>query len=224
MKRPAGGKTAGSSPAPEQRINRSGGKNRFAGHPYQLVAIASSTGGPQALHTVIPMLPKGFPVPVVIVQHMPKGFTDALAKRISEQSPLVVKEAEDGEELLAGHVYIAPGGRHFEVLEDARGVMRAKVYDAPPVNNLRPCADVMYESLKYVSCHNILCAVLTGMGMDGTEGIRSLGKEKNLYVIAQEQSTCVVYGMPKAIVNAGLADEVQPLTDIAKSISRKLGV
>ncbi len=193
-------------------------------YPYQLVAIASSTGGPQALHTVIPMLPAKFPVPVVIVQHMPKGFTDSLAKRIQETSPNVVKEAEDGETLKPGHVYIAPGGRHFEVIEDGKGAMKCRVYDAPPVNNLRPCADVMYESLKYLSIPSILCAVLTGMGMDGTVGISHLKKEKNLYCIAQEQSTCVVYGMPKALVNAGLADEVQPLTDIAKSIARKMGV
>lgn len=215
--------SGGQIPVSKRGEIRNNYRGRFAKYPFQLVAIASSTGGPQALHNLIPMIPKGFPVPIVIVQHMPKGFTDSLAKRITDYSQILMKEAEDGEELKAATAYIAPGGRHFEVYEEA-GILRARVYDGPPVNNLRPCADVMYESLKYISVPDILCAVLTGMGADGTEGIKSLRKEKHLYVITQDQSTCVVYGMPKAAYTAGLSDEQQPIGSIANSIARKLGV
>ena len=215
--------SGGEIPVSKRGEIRNNYKGKFSKYPFQLVAIASSTGGPQALHNLIPMIPKGFPVPIVIVQHMPKGFTDSLAKRITDYSQILMKEAEDGEELKAATAYIAPGGRHFEVYEES-GILRARVYDGPPVNNLRPCADVMYESLKYISVPDILCAVLTGMGADGTEGIKSLRKEKHLYVITQDQSTCVVYGMPKAAYTAGLSDEQQPIGSIANSIARKLGV
>ncbi len=213
----------GQIPVSKRGEIRNNYKGKFAKYPFQLVAIASSTGGPQALHNLIPMIPKDFPVPIVIVQHMPKGFTDSLAKRITEYSQIPMKEAVDGEELKAATAYIAPGGRHFEVYEES-GILRARVYDGEPVNNLRPCADVMYESLKYISVPDILCAVLTGMGADGTEGIKSLRKEKHLYVITQDQNTCVVYGMPKAAYSAGLSDEQQPIGSIANSIARKLGV
>lgn len=191
---------------------------------YSLVAIASSTGGPQALHTLLPMFPKNIGVPIVIVQHMPKGFTASLAERIDAQSNLKVKEAEEGEVLKPNCVYIAPGGRHLQIVENAQGKMCCRVYDDPPVNNLRPCADVMYESLKKVSADHIICAVLTGMGADGTKGITSLKKSKDLYVVTQSEETCVVYGMPKAADQAGLSNESQPITEISKSITKKLGV
>ena len=191
---------------------------------YSLVAIASSTGGPQALHTLLPMFPKNIGVPVVIVQHMPKGFTASLAERINAQSNLTVKEAEEGEVLKPNVVYIAPGGRHLKIVDNAQGKMCCKVFDDPPVNNLRPCADVMYESLKKVGADHIICAVLTGMGSDGTKGITSLRKSKDLYVVTQSEDTCVVYGMPKAADQAGLSNESQPITEISKSITKKLGV
>ncbi|MBQ7677265.1 MAG: chemotaxis-specific protein-glutamate methyltransferase CheB [Lachnospiraceae bacterium] len=191
---------------------------------YSLVAIASSTGGPQALHTLLPMFPKNIGVPMVIVQHMPKGFTASLAERINAQSNLTVKEAEEGEVLKPNVVYIAPGGRHLQIVDNAQGKMCCRVYDDPPVNNLRPCADVMYESLKKVSADHIICAVLTGMGADGTKGITSLKKAKDLYVVTQSEETCVVYGMPKAADQAGLSNESLPITEISKSITKKLGV
>ncbi len=191
---------------------------------YSLVAIASSTGGPQALHTLLPMFPKNIGVPVVVVQHMPKGFTASLAERINSQSNLTVKEAEEGEVLKPNIVYIAPGGRHLQIVDNPQGKMSCRVYDDPPVNNLRPCADVMYESLKKVSADHIICAVLTGMGADGTKGISSLKKSKDLYVVTQSEDTCVVYGMPKSADQAGLSNESQPITEISKSITKKLGV
>ncbi|MCR4998848.1 MAG: chemotaxis-specific protein-glutamate methyltransferase CheB [Lachnospiraceae bacterium] len=189
---------------------------------YSLIAIASSTGGPQALHTMIPMLPEHVGIPIVIVQHMPKGFTASLAERIDSKAKLTVKEAENGERLLPDTVYIAPGGRHLQIQEN-QGKLVARVYDDPPVNNLRPCADVMYESLKDISSDNILCVVLTGMGADGSKGIQSLRTKKKLYVITQSEDTCVVYGMPKATDLLGLSDQSAPITGIANAIVREIG-
>ena len=189
---------------------------------YSLIAIASSTGGPQALHTMIPMLPGHLGVPVVIVQHMPKGFTESLAERIDSKSNLRMKEAENGEMLQPDVIYIAPGGRHLEVIEN-QGKLVARVFDDPPVNNLRPCADVMYESLKALSIDNILCVVLTGMGADGSKGIQSLKTKKNVYVITQSEDTCVVYGMPKATDLLGLSNQSVPITGIANAIVKEIG-
>lgn len=191
---------------------------------YSLIAIASSTGGPQALHTMLPMLPGNIGVPVVIVQHMPKGFTASLAERIDAKANLKVKEAENGEVLKRNCVYIAPGGRHLQIVNNPTGQLACKVYDDPPVNNLRPCADVMYESLRKVNCDHIICTVLTGMGADGSAGIASLRKVKDLYVITQSEDTCVVYGMPKATDQAGLSNESQPIDQISSAITKKLGV
>ncbi|MGN0241517.1 MAG: CheB methylesterase domain-containing protein [Candidatus Weimeria sp.] len=191
---------------------------------YSLVALACSTGGPQALHRMIPMLPAHIGVPMVIVQHMPAGFTSSLAERIDQDSQIKVREASDQEILRPDTVYIAPGGRHFEVAENRMGDLIAHVYDGPPVHNLCPCADVMYESLCRVRADNIICVVLTGMGSDGTEGISRLKCCKNIYTISQDEKSCVVYGMPKSVYDRGLSDEVKPITEIAKAISRELGV
>ena len=191
---------------------------------YSLVALACSTGGPQALHRMIPMLPAHIGVPMVIVQHMPAGFTASLAERIDQDSQISVREASDQEILKPDTVYIAPGGRHFAVAEGRMGNLIAHVYDGPPVHNLRPCADVMYESLCRVRANNILCVVLTGMGADGTEGISRLRDCKHIYTISQDEKSCVVYGMPKSVYDKGLSDEVKPITEIAKAISRELGV
>ncbi|MCR5053671.1 MAG: chemotaxis-specific protein-glutamate methyltransferase CheB [Lachnospiraceae bacterium] len=216
------------APKPEPKAQTPAAARPAAGRPVtggkKIVAIASSTGGPQALHTMLPMLPANLGVPVVIVQHMPKGFTESLAERISQKAKLRMKEAEDGEELRANVIYIAPGGRHLEIIETPDHRFKARVFDDPPVNNLRPCADVMYHSLEKCSFDEIVCVVMTGMGADGSEGIAALKKKKNIYCITQEASTCVVYGMPKAADQAGLSNESVPLTEIARAISRKLGV
>ncbi|MCR5453297.1 MAG: chemotaxis-specific protein-glutamate methyltransferase CheB [Lachnospiraceae bacterium] len=215
------------SPKPSEEkstesIIRSTGRS-FRGR-YGLVALACSTGGPQALHTMVPMLPGHLGVPFVIVQHMPKGFTASLAERLDLDSKIHVKEAEDNEVLKPDWVYIAPGGRHLQIVERSRGVLTARVFDDPPVNNLRPCADVMYESLLEISMDTILCVVLTGMGADGTQGISELKKVKNIYTITQDEATCVVYGMPKAAYQGGVSDEVAPITQIASCIKKELGV
>ena len=187
------------------------------------MAIASSTGGPQALRVCLPMLPKHLGVPVVIVQHMPKGFTASLAERIDEVSNVTVREAKEGEVLQKDTVYIAPGGWHLEVKEKS-GRLTNHLSDAPPIGNLRPCADVMFHSLAKLSARRILCVVLTGMGSDGTEGISYLGAYKEIYCITQSADTCVVYGMPKAADQAGLSCESAPITEIASAIAKRLGV
>lgn len=204
------------------------GKNRTvtgnAKNKKKLVAIACSTGGPKALKEVIPFIPGNIDAPVVLVQHMPVGFTASLAQRLNELSAVRVKEAEHGEVLKKGTVYIAPGGRHFRVVECGTGEYQVALSDEPPREGLRPCANIMFESLVGTDFTQIVCAVLTGMGADGTNGIDRLGQKNNVYVIAQDEKTCVVYGMPKAIANAGLADEILPLNRIADAIIKNVGV
>lgn len=190
----------------------------------KLVAMACSTGGPKALKEVIPLLPKNLDAPVLLVQHMPKGFTASLAARLNEISKIQVKEAEDGETLKKGTVYLAPGGRHMAVKQDKSGAYQVKLSDEPARDGLRPCANVMYESLCNSAYSNIVCVVMTGMGSDGTVGISQLCKQNNVYVISQDEESSVVYGMPRMVAEAGLSDEVVPLSKIAETITRNVGV
>lgn len=189
----------------------------------KLIALACSTGGPQALHEFIPMLPATLKYPLVLVQHMPAGFTASLANRLDSVSAIKVKEAEEGEFFEPGCVYITPGGKHMEIRENASRDAYCHLSSDPPVNSLRPCADLMYKSLAKSSFEEIICVVLTGMGADGTEGINYLNQYKKTYVISQEASTCVVYGMPKSVEQNGLSDEVVPLKSVANSIVKKIG-
>ncbi len=190
----------------------------------KLVALACSTGGPKALQRVIPYLPKNLDAPVVLVQHMPAGFTKSMADRLNELSTVTVTEAVDREPVEKGHVYIAPGGRHMEVGRGTDGVHRISLNDMPPIGGLRPCANVMYESLAKAGYDEIVCVVLTGMGGDGTNGIRTLSKSRQVHVIAEDEASCVVYGMPRAVAEAGLVDEVVSLADVAKTITKNVGV
>lgn len=181
----------------------------------KLVAIGTSTGGPQALQHVLTRLPGNLPCGVVVVQHMPAGFTKALADRLNSISQVTVKEAEDGEQIRSGHVYIAPGNFHLRVRDDG-GIRRIKLSQDPPVGNHRPAVNVMYDSVAPLG-RNLVAVIMTGMGADGCEGMRKI-KASGGYCIAQDEPTCVVYGMPKAVVDAGLADEVRPVQDIAEAI------
>lgn len=190
----------------------------------KLIALACSTGGPKALQSVIPYLPKNLDAPVVLVQHMPQGFTKSMADRLNELSEVSVKEAEDGDVLEKGHVYVAPGGRHMEVVKMRDGSHKIALNDMPPIGGLRPCANIMFDSLAKTAYDEIICIVLTGMGADGTNGILSLNRTKPIHVIAQDAQTCVVYGMPRAIAEAGMVDEVVPLDQVAKSITKNVGV
>ncbi len=190
----------------------------------KLVAFACSTGGPKALQSVIPFINSKIDAPVVLVQHMPKGFTKSMAERLDEISGIKVKEAEEGEILKKGVVYIAPGGNHLEVAPVPGGNHKVAFNGAPPVTGLKPCANIMYKSLSKTNYDEIVCVVLTGMGSDGTEGIVELDKHKPIHVISQDADTSVVYGMPKAIADAGMTDEVLPLTRIAGAITKYVGL
>lgn len=190
----------------------------------KLVALACSTGGPKALQDVIPTLPKNLNAPVLLVQHMPEGFTQSLAARLDEMSNVRVKEAEDGEVLQNGVVYIAKGGRQMRLHKVSDGNYRIAITQEAARGGLKPCADIMYESLVSSDFEEITCVVLTGMGGDGTLGIKQLKENKKIYVIAQDAATCTVYGMPKVVAEAGLVDEVQPLRKISGAITQNVGV
>lgn len=190
----------------------------------KIVAIASSTGGPKALQSVIPKLPAQLDAPVLVVQHMPKGFTASLAERLDSISEIPVKEAEEGEELKSGVVYIAMGGKHMNVNTSTAGRYTIHYTDEPTREGVKPCANYMYESLANSRYDSVVCVVMTGMGADGTEGIKNLQKSKKVHVIAQNQETCTVYGMPKSIVKEGLSDQVVPLEQLAQEIILNVGV
>ena len=190
----------------------------------KLVALACSTGGPKALQSVVPFLPKNLDAPMVLVQHMPAGFTKSMADRLNEVSPIAVKEAEDGDKLEKGQIYVAPGGKHMEVVKCSDGSHKISLNNMPAIGGLRPCANITYDSLSKSGYDEIVCVVLTGMGADGTNGILSLGHHKPIHVISQSAETCIVYGMPKAIEESGVVDEVVPLEKVAETIVKNVGV
>ncbi len=195
----------------EKQGKRKGAKAEIG----DLIFIASSTGGPKALQSVIPKFPKHIGCPIVVVQHMPAGFTKSLAERLNEMSSCEVVEAEDGTVLKNGVVYIAKGGFQLSIGLNEKGEQCLFVKKDEPRNGLRPCADIFLESLTESRYRNILCAVLTGMGSDGTSGLVQLKKVKKVYVVSQSEPTCVVYGMPRSAENAGVVDRVADLQDIA---------
>ena len=154
---------------------------------------------------------------------MPKGFTNSLAMRLDEMSKVKVKEAADGDILQKGWVYIAPGGKQMRIMKVGK-IYKIATTDEPARDALRPCANIMYESLMYSTFDEITCVVLTGMGADGTQGIGALGETNAIHVIAQDEESSVVYGMPKAIADANQTDEVLPLDKIADAIAKNVGV
>lgn len=189
----------------------------------KIVAIASSTGGPRALQEVIPLLPANLNAPVLLVQHMPKGFTKSLADRLNDLSKITVSEAVDGEKIEKGHVYIAPGGLHMKLIKKSSGYI-ISLTDEPSREGVKPCANYMYESLCDSDFSEITCAVLTGMGQDATVGINALNEKKKIFCVAQDEETSTVYGMPKAIAKTGLCNSVVPLNLIADQIIKNVGV
>ncbi len=190
----------------------------------KLVALVCSTGGPKALQSVIPKLPKNLAAPMLVVQHMPAGFTDTMAHRLDELSQINVKEAAEGDVLKNGTVYIAKGGTHLAVKEH-HGKVSIYFDDTPPIGGLKPCGNIMYSSICNLFCYDeIVCVVLTGMGADGTKGITELAGHKKMHVIAQDEKSSTVYGMPKAIYDSGLTDVVCDLNKIAEEIIKKVGV
>ena len=189
----------------------------------KIVAIASSTGGPRALQEVIPLLPANLNAPVLLVQHMPKGFTKSLADRLNDLSKITVSEAFDGEKVEKGHVYIAPGGLHMKLVKRTSGYV-ISLTDEPSREGVKPCANYMYESLCDSDFSEVTCAVLTGMGQDATVGIKALNEKKKIFCVAQDEETSTVYGMPKAIAKTGLCNSVVPLNLVADQIIKNVGV
>jgi|688.fasta_scaffold67083_5 two-component system chemotaxis response regulator CheB len=189
---------------------------------FDVVAIGTSTGGPQALTSLLPALPADLPSPVIVVQHMPAGFTAQLATRLDELSRLRVVEAADGMPVAPGTVYIAPGGAHMRIDRAPGGGFRCVVHDGPHRLGCRPSFDTLLESLAPILGAKTLAVVLTGIGRDGVEGCTAIRREGG-YVVAQAAAGCAVYGMPKAVAEEGLADSVLPLDDIAAAIARVVG-
>ena len=192
-----------------------------SGKAYHLLAIGTSTGGPVALQKILTQLPSDFPLPIVMVQHMPAAFTKAFASRLNTLCNINVKEAENGEQLKAGTAYLAPGGMQM-VLEGRSSNAKIKVLeDNSPRIAFKPSVDVTFGSAAKIFEDSVLAIVLTGMGSDGREGARML-KEKGASIWSQNEETCVVYGMPQAVANAGLSSLVLPLLDFSQAILNEL--
>lgn len=188
----------------------------------EVVAIAASTGGPNALLQIISQLPSTLNVPILLVQHMPPSLTGSLAASFNTKSSLLVREAVDGEPVLPNVVYLAPGGRHMLVHTEnpvvgSNGLPHIGLTDDPPENSVRPAADVLFRSIARVYRGNILAVVMTGMGNDGKQGVAAM-KQKKCYCLTQSEDTCVVYGMPRAVDEADLSDEKVPLDQLARRI------
>ena len=194
-------------------------RKRPSGAPMVLIGV--STGGPAALSKLLPALPADLGAPVFIVQHMPALFTQALAASLAAKSALGVKEAADGETARANCVYIAPGGRHMKLLRGARGEAVVRITDDPPENNCRPAVDYLFRSAALEFPGRAVAAILTGMGDDGTAGLRML-KRGGCHAIAQDEASCVVFGMPREAILAGVVDTVAPLESIAGAIVHAL--
>ena len=192
-----------------------------SGKSYQLVAIGTSTGGPVALQNVLTKLPGDFPHPILLIQHMPATFTAAFAARLNGLCQIGVKEAEDGDVLKPGHAYLAPGGK--QMLLEGRGAgARIRIVDGNDKVNYKPCVDITFASAAKTYADKVLAIVLTGMGADGRDGARLL-KEQGSTIWAQDEASCVVYGMPQAVAKAGIATESLPLDRVAQRILVELG-
>lgn len=183
----------------------------------EMVLIGVSTGGPNALAAILEKLPADLGLPVLIVQHMPPLFTQPLAESLDSHCPLKVKEAENGERLAFNTVYIAPGGRQMRLKATSDAKKAIEITDDPPENNCRPSVDYLFRSVAHQFSGRALVVILTGMGNDGLQGVKLL-KRHNCPVITQDEASCVVYGMPRAVVEAGLSDVILPLEIIASKI------
>lgn len=181
---------------------------------YKLVAIGTSTGGPVALQRVLTQLPANFPAPIVLIQHMPAAFTKAFAERLDKLCRISVKEAEDGDLLRPGLALLAPGGKQMMI--DQRGAV--KILPGDERLNYKPCVDITFGSAAKSFNDKVLAVVLTGMGADGREGARLL-KQSGSQIWAQDEASCVIYGMPMAVVKANLADAVYSLEDIGRHLA-----
>lgn len=209
------------APAPV-RPSASLGRFKATGKKYQLTAIGTSTGGPVALQKILTKLPANYPHPIVLVQHMPATFTAAFASRLNSLCQIEVKEAEDGDVLRAGVAYLAPGGKQM-MLEGRPGAAKLRILDGGERMNYKPCVDVTFGSAAKVFGDKVLSMILTGMGADGRDGSRML-KEAGSTIWAQDEDSCVVYGMPQAVAKAGISSEDLPLDRISERMLVEVGL
>lgn len=194
---------------------------RSSGKEYKVVAIGTSTGGPVALQRILTALPADFPLPIILIQHMPAAFTGAFAQRLNTLAKIEIKEAEDNDMLRPGVAYLAPGGKQM-LVEGSEGQARLRIKeDDSPRITFKPSVDVTFATAARVFSDKVLAIVLTGMGADGREGARLL-KQQNATVWAQDEASCVVYGMPQAIAAAGLMDAEVALNDVATRLLAEL--
>ncbi|AJR09536.1 chemotaxis response regulator protein-glutamate methylesterase [Photobacterium gaetbulicola] len=209
-------------PAARPAATKPAARFKPSGKKYQLMAIGTSTGGPVALQKILTALPANFPLPIVLIQHMPATFTAAFAARLDNLCKIGVKEAQDGDMLRPGMAYLAPGGMQM-MLDGRPGSARLRIIDGGDRMNYKPCVDVTFGSAAKVFHDKVLSMVLTGMGADGREGARML-KNSGATIWAQDEDSCVVYGMPQAVAKAGISSEDLPLERIAERISVELGL
>ncbi|MBW3113851.1 MULTISPECIES: protein-glutamate methylesterase/protein-glutamine glutaminase [Bacillaceae] len=187
-------------------------------NPPKLILIGTSTGGPRALQNVLTALPHQLKAPIVVVQHMPPGFTKSLADRLDGQSAIHVKEAEDGEVLQNGTAYIAPGGFHTRIMENGKTLSIQLSKDEAPRNGHRPSVDILFESASLIRNYSKISVIMTGMGSDGSEGLIKLKERGNVRAIAESKETCIVFGMPKSAIATKLVDRVEHIGNIPRSI------
>ncbi len=185
---------------------------------FKLLAIGTSTGGPVALQEVLTKLPASFSLPIVMVQHMPGSFTPAFAARLNQLCAITVKEAEDGDTLQPGTAYLAPGGKQM-LLESRGGRQILKVLEPEAGQTYKPCVDITFNSVAKVYPSQTLAVILTGMGADGREGSRTL-KQGGSQIWSQDEASCVVYGMPAAVAEAGLSDRVLALNEVGPALAQ----
>ena len=202
------------NPRPKRPFPYKNGRNK-------LVVIGTSTGGPRALQTVLTQLPENIDAPILIVQHMPPGFTKSLAERLDQISSICVKEAEHGEILRNGTAYIAPGGFHMKIKASGTALSIFLDGEEAPRGGHRPSVDVLFESAAHTG-KDLIAVIMTGMGADGTSGLQQMKSQNNVVAIAESQQTCIVYGMPKSAIESNLIDDIEDLGQIAKAIMKYL--
>ncbi|MGG0657954.1 chemotaxis response regulator protein-glutamate methylesterase [Rummeliibacillus pycnus] len=195
---------------------------KWDSHSKKIVLIGTSTGGPRALQEVITRLPQNIPAPILIVQHMPAGFTKSLANRLDQLSKITVKEAEQGDILQAGVAYIAPGDFHLHIRKIGMSYGIELDKSEPPRGGHRPSVDVMFEDISNYNDFDKIAVIMTGMGSDGAKGLQALKNKGNVIAISESAETCVVYGMPKSAYATGLVDEVADVDDISNIIMKYL--
>ncbi|MEK5391967.1 chemotaxis response regulator protein-glutamate methylesterase [Margalitia sp. FSL K6-0131] len=187
----------------------------------KLICIGISTGGPRALQKLLAGFPENLEAPILIVQHMPAGFTKSLANRLNTLSKIHVKEAEEGEVIQKGTAYIAPGDFHLQVKQLGTNIV-VQLNQAPPLNGHRPSVDIMFQSISQLPNYDKIAVIMTGMGSDGAQGLIELKKKGTVKAIAESENSCIVFGMPKAAIATNLVDEVEDLEKISQAIMKYL--